>query len=151
MVVDPISNYLGSAKMIDEQRVRAILTPLKEISNRRRVSITGVMHLNKKVELDAIHRIGGAMAYDRTHGVIVLFGGINNNVGYYDDTWIFDGTDWIQQNPATVPTGRSDAVLAQDSTTDGLVMFGGQGSNVMLEIAREFLILNCYLLLTYFE
>jgi AAA domain-containing protein/primase/DNA polymerase family protein len=63
VVVDPISNYLGSAKMIDEQRVREVLTPLKDIANRRRVAIIGVMHLNKKVELDAIHRIGGAMAF----------------------------------------------------------------------------------------
>ena len=63
VVVDPISNYLGSAKMIDEQKVRAVLTPLKEIANRRQVAVIGVMHLNKKVELDAIHRIGGAMAF----------------------------------------------------------------------------------------
>jgi hypothetical protein len=63
VVVDPISNYLGSAKMIDEQKVREVLTPLKEIANRRRVAIVCVMHLNKKVELDAIHRIGGAMAF----------------------------------------------------------------------------------------
>jgi hypothetical protein len=64
VIVDPISNYLGSAKMIDEQKVRAeVLTPLKEIANRRQVAVIGVMHLNKKVELDAIHRIGGAMAF----------------------------------------------------------------------------------------
>jgi hypothetical protein len=62
--VDPISNYLGDAKMIDEQRVRSeILMPLKEIANRRSVAIIGVMHLNKKVELDAINRVGGAMAF----------------------------------------------------------------------------------------
>lgn len=64
VIVDPISNYLGSAKMIDEQKVRAdVLMPLKEIANRRQVAVIGVMHLNKKVELDAIHRIGGAMAF----------------------------------------------------------------------------------------
>jgi putative DNA primase/helicase len=64
VVIDPISNYLGSATMIDEQKVRAeVLTPLKELANRRAVAIICVMHLNKKVELDAIHRIGGCMAF----------------------------------------------------------------------------------------
>ena len=64
VIVDPISNYLGDAKMIDEQKVRAdVLTPLKEIANRQSVAVIGVMHLNKKVELDAINRVGGAMAF----------------------------------------------------------------------------------------
>jgi AAA domain-containing protein/primase/DNA polymerase family protein len=64
VIIDPISNYLGRAKMIDEQNVRAeILTPLKEIANRMKVGIVGVMHLNKKVDLDAIHRTGGAVAF----------------------------------------------------------------------------------------
>jgi putative DNA primase/helicase len=63
VVVDPVSNYLGNAKMIDEQKIREVLTPLKEIANRRQITVICVMHLNKKVELDAIHRIGGAMAF----------------------------------------------------------------------------------------
>jgi hypothetical protein len=63
VVVDPVSNYLGNAKMIDEQKIREVLTPLKEIANRRHLAVICVMHLNKKVELDAIHRIGGAMAF----------------------------------------------------------------------------------------
>jgi hypothetical protein len=64
VVIDPISNYLGRTKMIDEQMVRSeILTPLKEIANRNNVAVLGVMHLNKKVDLGFIHRIGGAMAF----------------------------------------------------------------------------------------
>jgi hypothetical protein len=63
VVIDPISNYLGRVKMVDEQWVRELLTPLKELSNKFGVAIIGIMHLNKKVDLDAIHRIGGAMAF----------------------------------------------------------------------------------------
>lgn len=63
VIIDPISNYLGSTKVIDEQSVRAVLMPLKEMANRRGVAIIAVMHLNKKVELDAIHRISGAVAF----------------------------------------------------------------------------------------
>jgi putative DNA primase/helicase len=63
LIVDPISNYMGQVSLNDEQRVRAVLTPLKELANRRSIAVVGVMHLNKKVELNAIHRIGGAMAF----------------------------------------------------------------------------------------
>jgi putative DNA primase/helicase len=63
VIVDPVSSYLGEVNMTDEQRVRAILTPLKDMANRRGIAVVGVMHLNKKVELNAIHRIGGAMAF----------------------------------------------------------------------------------------
>ncbi len=63
VVIDPVSNYLGNTKMVDEQSVRKILTPLKELANRIGVAIVCVMHLNKKVDLDAIHRVGGAMAF----------------------------------------------------------------------------------------
>jgi putative DNA primase/helicase len=63
VVIDPISSYLGGAKMVDEQGARAILQPLKELADKCGVCIIAVMHLNKKTELDAIHRIGGAMAF----------------------------------------------------------------------------------------
>lgn len=64
VIIDPISSYMGRTSMIDEQKVRGdVLMPLKELANRRAITIIGVMHLNKKVELDAIHRIGGAMAF----------------------------------------------------------------------------------------
>jgi putative DNA primase/helicase len=64
VVVDPISNYLGNVKMIDEQSVRAkILMPIKSIASRKEVAVIAVMHMNKKIELDAIYRTGGALAF----------------------------------------------------------------------------------------
>ncbi|MGH9690777.1 MAG: AAA family ATPase [Candidatus Acidiferrales bacterium] len=64
IVIDPITDYLGSAKMIDEKDVRQkVLTPLRNFAARHNVAIAMVMHLNKKVDLDAIHRISGAMAF----------------------------------------------------------------------------------------
>lgn len=63
VVIDPLSNYLGAVKMTDEQRVRDLLTPLKDLADRKKVAVVCVMHLNKKVELDAIHRTGGAVAF----------------------------------------------------------------------------------------
>jgi putative DNA primase/helicase len=64
IIVDPISNYLGDVSMIAEQDVRrSVLTPLKKVAARYGVAFINVMHLNKKSELDAISRVGGAMAF----------------------------------------------------------------------------------------
>ena len=63
LVIDPISNYLGEVNMIAEQEVRSILIPLKRVAERHNIAIVIVMHLNKKADLDAISRVGGAMAF----------------------------------------------------------------------------------------
>jgi putative DNA primase/helicase len=64
VIVDPASNYLGKAKMYDEQSVREkVLVPLADLAERKKVSVIVVMHLNKKADLEAIHRVGGAMAF----------------------------------------------------------------------------------------
>jgi hypothetical protein len=64
VIIDPISNYLGNASMIAEQEARrSVLIPLKQMAARRNVAVIMVMHLNKKSELDAIGRVGGAMAF----------------------------------------------------------------------------------------
>jgi putative DNA primase/helicase len=60
---DPISNHLCDVSMVDEQEVRATLGPLKGIAQELDVAIIGVMHLNKKEGLSAIHRVGGAGAF----------------------------------------------------------------------------------------
>jgi hypothetical protein len=42
------------------------------------------------------------MAYDAARGQVVLFGGYDGS-GYLNDTWVWDGTNWVQKFPATVP------------------------------------------------
>ena len=64
LVIDPISNYLGRASMVSEQEVREkILMPLKRLAEKHRVAVVLIMHLNKKSDLEAISRVGGAMAF----------------------------------------------------------------------------------------
>jgi putative DNA primase/helicase len=63
VVIDPISNYLGGVSMVAEQETRSILIPLKKIAARHNIAVVVVMHLNKKSELEAISRVGGAMAF----------------------------------------------------------------------------------------
>lgn len=64
VVIDPISNYLGDVNMMAEQEVRSILIPLKRMAEKFHIAVVIVMHLNKKNDLDAINRVGGAMAFN---------------------------------------------------------------------------------------
>lgn len=76
-------------------------------------------------------RSGVAMAYDPERGEVVLFGGRDNaspSNTFYSDTWIWNGINWEQRMPATVPQGRSGAGIAFDPSRGVLVMFGGFGN-----------------------
>jgi hypothetical protein len=67
-----------------------------------------------------------AMSSDPATGGVILFGG--QTTGYpqdnLNDTWIWNGTDWVQQSPAASPPGRYDAVLAP-GPSGNVVLFGG--------------------------
>jgi putative DNA primase/helicase len=73
LVVDPVSSYMGRANMNREQEVRAVLTPLKKLAERRQIAVVTVMHLNKVGDQAAIHRIGGAVAFTGVARAVWLF------------------------------------------------------------------------------
>jgi len=64
--IDPISAYLGVGK-IDSFRttdVRAVLGPLTELAAELKVSIMGIMHFNKKIDVtNALLRISDSLAF----------------------------------------------------------------------------------------
>jgi hypothetical protein len=73
-----------------------------------------------------------AMAYDSTRDKVVLFGGDGPDGpewGYFNDTWEFDGTNWILAFPATTsltaPFPRVAHAMAYDSARQKTVLFGG--------------------------
>jgi cysteine-rich repeat protein len=71
-------------------------------------------------------RFDVAMAYDPVRHRIVLFGGYTANYGAaVNDTWEFDGVDWTQKTPTTVPTPRAAAAMAYDAISGRMLMFGG--------------------------
>jgi len=77
-----------------------------------------------------------AMAYDNMRGVVVLFGGYYyvGGQGYYlDDTWEYNGTNWVQRSPANHPSVRYGHALVYDSARGVVVLFGGteNGQNRM--------------------
>ena len=48
-------------------------------------------------------RKGQAMAYDSAHGQVVLFGGYDNR-NRFNDTWVWDGTNWTQKGTPSTPS-----------------------------------------------
>lgn len=72
-------------------------------------------------------RFGECMAPDGT-GTVIMFGGADPHQTF-GDTWLFDGVDWVLQQPAHTPPARYQCSMAYDDAVGGAVMFGGDGSN----------------------
>ena len=64
------------------------------------------------------------MAYDAARQRIVLFGGGVSNT-WLNDTWEWDGTNWIQCRPITSPPARGFHAMAYDAARRRIVLFGG--------------------------
>jgi hypothetical protein len=76
-------------------------------------------------------RLYHAMAYDSAHEQMVLFGGLSGNSGLrYGDTWVWDGTNWIQKIATNSPSPRYDHTMAYDSAHEQIILFGGSDGGV---------------------
>lgn len=76
-----------------------------------------------------VRRFFHAMAWDPGLGKVVMFGGDNDVFPFYlDDTWTWDGSDWTQESPSTVPTARASISGAYDGT--GAVIYGGRSDSL---------------------
>ena len=73
-------------------------------------------------------RIEPAMAFDAGSANTVLFGGADVG-GFpptnFSDTWTWDGSDWSQKSPASMPGGRYFAGMAHDLVRARTVLYGG--------------------------
>jgi len=66
------------------------------------------------------------IAYDTARGQVVLFGGVNPSINTnFNDTWVWDGTNWTQKFPATSPPARVAHAMAYDAARGQVVLFGG--------------------------
>jgi hypothetical protein len=71
---------------------------------------------------------GHAMAYDAARGQVVLFGGtIGATSTYSNQTWVWDGNNWKQMQPAVSPPARFGHAMAYDAVSQKVVLFGGYG------------------------
>jgi hypothetical protein len=66
------------------------------------------------------------MAFDAMHGQVVLFGGFGGqNQAFLNDTWLWNGTNWTQANPANSPSPRYSSAMDYDAAQGQVVLFGG--------------------------
>jgi hypothetical protein len=75
------------------------------------------------------------MAYDPATQSIVLFGGQSRSGGLHD-TWVWDGSAWSQQYPATSPPVLDNAQMTYDPATHDVILVGtAEPSGIELPIA----------------
>ncbi len=75
-------------------------------------------------------RCGHALAYDSARQRVVLFGGHNEYPPYqdHDDTWEWNGTNWLQLTPAVHPSARWGQAMVYDVARGRCVLFGGSSA-----------------------
>lgn len=69
-------------------------------------------------------RVSHAMAYDQARGVVVLFGG-SNQQGAWGDTWEWDGKEWQRRSPTSNPPARGGHQMIYDTQRNKIVIYGG--------------------------
>src|SRR5207244_2155101 len=62
----------------------------------------------------------------------VISSGKQIRVTFFNDTWVWDGTTWIQKFPATSPSPRVHAGMAYDKARQQVVLFGGANNPITL-------------------
>jgi len=56
---------------------------------------------------------------------VLLFGGINSRGDYLNDTWLWNGQDWVQQTATQNPPPRIHPALTYDRARDEWLLLGG--------------------------
>src|SRR5438046_9905626 len=66
------------------------------------------------------------MAYDSARQEIVLFGGYDSG-NYFNDTWVWTGTNWLSRSPSTSPSATSVRQgMAYDGQRKEGILVGGE-------------------------
>ncbi|MFO1052687.1 MAG: hypothetical protein U1F36_10780 [Planctomycetota bacterium] len=67
-------------------------------------------------------------AYDSHRRVTIMFGGQVFGGTYSNETWQFDGNNWLQLTPPSSPPGVMTNIMAYDNARRRVVLFGGGNS-----------------------
>jgi cysteine-rich repeat protein len=73
-----------------------------------------------------------AFVYDAARGEALLFGGKRTIAGttiHFEDTWVWDGTSWLQRAATPSPSKRRASASAFDRGRSRVVLFGGRDGN----------------------
>lgn len=72
-------------------------------------------------------RSEAAMAYDADTHDLVMFGGLGSAGRPIGDTWLWDGSGWSEESPASSPPARFEAEMAWDAKSRRVLLLGGTG------------------------
>lgn len=71
-------------------------------------------------------------AWDSVSGEVLIFGGQLGPSGpFLDETWSWNGGNWVQRTTAIAPSPRSGCAMASDAVRGQVVLFGGISSSSM--------------------
>jgi len=92
-------------------------------------------------------RMRHSIAYDSATNTLIVFGGYDCTSTYFNDVWVLSNANdasgtpaWTQLSPTgTPPSGREGASTVYDSTSNSLIVFGGDsdftnGSNPLGDV-----------------
>ena len=68
-----------------------------------------------------------AMVFDSNRCLSVLFGGEPEGLVPLDDTWEYDGNNWVQRNFSLTPMGRWTHAMAFNPIEGKVILYGGYG------------------------
>jgi hypothetical protein len=80
-----------------------------------------------------IARQDAGAVFDPSLSQVLMFGGVvqdKNEGKVTNETWTWDGSDWIQLQPANAPSPRSGPAMAYDAANNVITLFGGNLANV---------------------
>ena len=71
------------------------------------------------------------IVYDGNNKNVVLFGGYYGRTAKlsYNDTWIWNGNNWIQKFPSESPSSRAFYLITYDDNNKNVLLFGGVSYN----------------------
>lgn len=126
----------GSGMAYDSARQRSVLFGGRIVNpNNSNTAITdetwewdGFAWNKHTPQVRPIAREGHAVAFDEVRQRTVLFGG-NPVPGLSqptNDTWLWDGTSWLELQPEERPAPREDHAMVFDRARGVVVLFGGQ-------------------------
>lgn len=77
-----------------------------------------------------------AMYYDQGIGKCVLFGGntasgANTASSYSNETWTWDGSDWVLLQPQVSPSPRARGFFSHDPVRNAAIYFGGRDTGAL--------------------
>ncbi len=74
--------------------------------------------------------VSAGFAFDPGSQSVIVFGGFGEASGQnMNQTWSWDGTNWVLLNPKKSPSARDGLGMAYDPATHEVVMFGGEVSD----------------------